>query len=280
MVGIGIGTRERHRHVLGRFSSARRFLEEADARSEGVRHRGGVPSLAQDALVLAIDPATGKIWNHARFTVPCALLVELAREGRLDVSGTGRKTRLALRDPTPLGDPELDEALNMIGSGIFGHKATCLADVVPRTDQLAERLVRDGVLEQEEHRRLGMFTVRRYRPTAAAGRDALVAQVGSAMLGESVPDERTALLISSLVDVHEKLIVPKGKGPAGRPVAGPGDRRGDPGGRTGHRLGRARGPEQQRQRHLGQLNRRRVASPCRLAWRFVAGEAPAVSVRA
>ena len=31
------------------------------------------------------------------------------------------------------------------------------------------------------------------------------------MLGESVPDERTALLISSLVDVHEKLIVPKGR---------------------------------------------------------------------
>ena len=61
----------------------------------------------------------------------------------------------------------------------------------------------------DSRRRLGMFTVRRYRPTPSAGRDELVARLRSALLGESVPDERTALLVSVLVGVHWKLFVPK-----------------------------------------------------------------------
>ena len=62
---------------------------------------------------------------------------------------------------------------------------------------------------EETHRRLGLFTVRRYHPTPAAGRDELVARLRSALLGEAIPDERTALLISALMGVHLKLFVPR-----------------------------------------------------------------------
>jgi hypothetical protein len=114
-----------------------------------------------------------------------------------------------VRDPTPLGDPELDDALTVVGTGVVGHKVTRLADAVPKTHQLLRRLVAQEVLTEQSHRRLGMFTVRRYHPTPAAGRDELASRLRSALLGEAVPDERTALLASVLVDVHWKLFVPR-----------------------------------------------------------------------
>jgi hypothetical protein len=195
---------------VDRLRKARRFLEKSEASRASIPDRAA-PSLARDAVIAAIDPDSGKIWNNAAFAVPAALLVELAREGRLDVSGTGRKARVTLRDATPLGDPELDDALMAIGSGVFGQKVTRLVDVVPKTHQLVARLVDDGLIVEESRRRLGMFTVRRYRPAPSAGRDELVARLRSALLGESIPDERTALLISVLIDVHDKLFVPRNR---------------------------------------------------------------------
>ena len=194
--------------MADRLRKARHFLEETEASRASVPDRGA-PSLAQDAVVAAIDPDTGKIWNDASFAVPGALLVELVREGRLQVSGTGKKARATVRDPAPLGDPELDDALTVVGSGVVGQKVTRLVGAVPKSHQLVQRLVAEGVIVEESHRRLGMFTTRRYQPAPAAGRDELVARIRSALLGESVPDERTALLISVLVGVHTKLFVPK-----------------------------------------------------------------------
>lgn len=194
--------------MADRLRKARRVLQDAETARATVPPRS-VPSLARDALVLALNPRTGKIWNDASFTVPTALLVELTHEGRLSVSGTGKKVRATVRDPAPLGDPELDDALTVVGSGMFGQKVTRLVDVVPSTPQLLRRLVADGVLTVESRRLLGVIPVRRYRPTPAADRDRLVASLRSALMGESIPDERTALLIAVLVDVHWKLFVPR-----------------------------------------------------------------------
>ncbi|WP_432478210.1 GOLPH3/VPS74 family protein [Nocardioides sp. GXQ0305] len=194
--------------MVERLRKARRFVTEAEAARESVPDRAA-PSLATDAVIAALNPDDGKIWNNAAFAVPGALLVELAHEGRLEVSGTGKKARATLRDATPLGDPELDDALTVVGSGVLGHKVTRLVGGVPHTDQLVRRLVADGILVEESQRRLGMFTVRRYQPGPSAHREQLVARLRSALLGESVPDRRTAMLIAVLVDVHPKLFVPR-----------------------------------------------------------------------
>jgi hypothetical protein len=191
----------------GRVGKAIAFLQEVEEAYDAAPARE-VPSLAREVLIAAIDPSTGKIWNDARYSVPAAVLLELAHEGRLDVTGTGRKTRLTLRDPAPLGDPELDDAMLTIGANLLGSKATRLVGCVPQTEELLRRLVKDGLVLEETRQRFG-FTVRRYRPAPAAGRDAIVARVGAVLLGESIPDARTALLVASFVDVHAKLFVPR-----------------------------------------------------------------------
>ena len=172
--------------------------------------RGVVP-LAQQALLAAINPATGKRWNsNARYVVAAGLLLELAHEGRITVSGTGRKARYTVLDSAPLGSPELDSALSGLDAGGVGRTVARNVVLLPTDNQLAKRLVTEGLLVEETGRMLAVFPTRRLRPTPAAGRDELIARVRAALLGESAPDDRTALLIAALgLGTPTKLFVPK-----------------------------------------------------------------------
>lgn len=204
--------RRRHRLLVAlmpeRVGRAIQFLVEAEEAHSSPPVRA-IPSIAQEALIAAMVPETGKIWNTARYSVRAALLVELSAEGRLEVTGTGKKTRISVRDAAPLGVRELDDAMLTIGAGFFGSKATRYVNAVPSSHELLRRLVEGGLVVEEVGTRLGMFTVRRYRPTPAAGREEIVARISAALLGEAIPDERTTLLVASLVDVPTKLFVPK-----------------------------------------------------------------------
>lgn len=182
-----------------RLRRARRVLEEAEASQTSVAPRAE-RSLARDAVLAVLEPDTGRlrIDNSFDLVVAGAVLVELVHVGRLEVSGTGRTMGVTVRDPAPLGDPELDDALLTIATGVLGSRVRRLLPFLSQPSQLVSRLVSAGVLVEESHRRLAMFTVRRYRPTPAAGHDELLAALRSALLGESIPDERTALLVSLL----------------------------------------------------------------------------------
>ena len=203
----------RHRLLLRllpqRVGGAISFMKEAEEAYETAPRRE-VPSLARDLVIATIDPVTGKIWNNARYAVPTAVLLELVHEGRLDVTVTGRKRKvhLALREATPLGNAELDEAMLTIGAGMLGRRLTVLLSSMPETSHILRPLIEEGLVVEETHRRLGV-TTRRYRTTPSSGREEIVARIRSALLGESIPDDRTALLISSLVDVHSKVFVDK-----------------------------------------------------------------------
>ncbi len=183
--------------MFGRLSKARRHAHQTDERRSPVPDRAA-PSLARDVVVALIDPGSGKLWDNVRPLVAAALLVELAHEGRLEVSGTGKKVRVTVRDPAPSGDEELDDALLTVGSGAFGQKVVTLVGFLPDESEILRRLVAAGVVVEEPRRVLGVVPLRRYRTTPSAGREELVARVRSALLGESVPDERTALLVSVL----------------------------------------------------------------------------------
>ena len=76
--------------MVERLRKARRFVEEAEAARDAVPGRAA-PSLAQDAVVAALNPDDGKIWNNAAFAVPAALLVEAEAPAgltRLDPAAT------------------------------------------------------------------------------------------------------------------------------------------------------------------------------------------------
>jgi len=160
----------------------------------------------------ALDPEKGTLWHHADFTIAAAILAELAREDRIGATGSGKKARVTLHDATPLGDDVLDDALATIGSAVFGDKVTTLAGFLPDSLQVLRQLAAAGAVTEREHRVLGLVPTRRYLPTPVADRDRLVAAVRSALLGESVPDDRTALLVAALsVAIPFRRFVPRAR---------------------------------------------------------------------
>lgn len=168
------------------------------------------PSLAHEALLVCIDPVTGKLWEHTRHIWDSALLIELAHEGRLEVTGFGKGTRQTVLDTSPLGDPILDKAVIRLETLRPGRKTMGQLMFLPRHEDLVERLVAQELLIEEQHKTLGIFKRRRLHPTAAAGRDELVARLRGVLLGEETQDERTALLLAALdVGMPPRFLVPR-----------------------------------------------------------------------
>lgn len=111
-----------------------------------------MPSLPEDLVILAVGakprggPNNGKLPWRFRYGMRGAVLVALALAGRVEVADG----QIIVRDPAPLGDPNLDEAL----AGLAALRS------VPVTDWMAEspegfvtayfeRLEAAGVLRSE-----------------------------------------------------------------------------------------------------------------------------------
>lgn len=198
--------------MLGRLRKAKRSAAEIEESYPTVPRRSS-SSLVRDALIVMLDPERGRTGTFDDLVVAGAVLVELAREGRLAVAGAGRQVRVTVRDATPVGDEDLDEALLSVRSGILGNKVSRLIHLLPPgTTEVLGRLVEDGLVVEETRSRLGMFTVHRHYPAPAAGRDELVGSLRRVLLGEAVPDERTALLATILAaGLSLRALVPAGR---------------------------------------------------------------------
>lgn len=111
-----------------------------------------MPSLPEDLVILAVGakprggPDNGKLPSRLRYGMRGAVLVALALAGRVEV-GDGQ---IIVRNPAPLGDPNLDEAL----AGLAAVRAVPVADWmadIPAGWATAyfERLEAAGVLRSE-----------------------------------------------------------------------------------------------------------------------------------
>lgn len=169
--------------------------------------------IAEDLLLLLTDDATGKLavpGGEADIALGGANLVELALLERVDVTGEadgGRTGRLVVRDPSPIGDPVLESALEVIGQR-QGKKPSAAISPLSKhlRDTLFERLVDRGILRAERGRILGVFPTRSW-PAQDASHEAEVRRlVTQSLVQGTTPDPRTAALISLL---HALKAVPK-----------------------------------------------------------------------
>jgi Golgi phosphoprotein 3 (GPP34) len=111
-----------------------------------------MPSLPEDLVILAVGakprcgPYNGKLPLRFRYGLRGAMLAALALAGRVEVADG----QIIVRDPAPLGDPNLDEAL----AGLTALRAVPVADWMADnrvgflTDYF-ERLETAGVLSSE-----------------------------------------------------------------------------------------------------------------------------------
>ncbi|QWF84658.1 GOLPH3/VPS74 family protein [Amycolatopsis sp. CA-230715] len=161
--------------------------------------------LAHDLLLLLLDDESGKLspsMSAPDKALAGAVLIELALNGAIDVGGeqdTVKPGRIKVLDGKVPAHPVLRSAAEIVRAN-EGRKPDQVLGPISRglREELAEELVRDGILRRQEKRVLGLFPVERLPAADSAHEDALRADLVAVLTEERRPDERTGPLISLL----------------------------------------------------------------------------------
>ena len=157
-------------------------------------------TLAEELLILALQDDSGTVsWSRKttiRYGLGGALLMELALQDRIRCLGG----TIELVDPSPTGDEVLDSALRTIrGSDRLRDARYWVGQLGSRTgltDQLARRLVAQGILHEQDRTLLRVFHDCRYPTTDPRPESRLRCRIRDVALGDAEPDTRTLLLLS------------------------------------------------------------------------------------
>jgi hypothetical protein len=175
--------------------------------------------LAEDLLLLAYDPATGRqrssVSAQLAPAIGGALLVELALRDRLRI-----EVDVPRASSRPTGDPLLDEVARQLREGPRRRKLKGWVSKVgttARRDQVRGRLVAAGRLIAEEQRILGLYTRTRVTLTATSEAERLAEAVRAVLQGSRTSDERLTVLAALVggTAILDKL-VPAGERRAAR----------------------------------------------------------------
>jgi len=161
--------------------------------------------LAEDLLLLVTDDASGKL-SMPGAEVDAGLgganMLELTLRNKVDVTGEqdqGRRGRIIVRDPSPVGDEVLDTALQILIARQGSKPSAAIRPLAKNIRPvLYQRLTASGVLRAEQGRALGIFPTRTW-PAQDPSHEAETRQlVTQALTQPTAPDERTAALIALL----------------------------------------------------------------------------------
>ncbi|GAA4054283.1 GOLPH3/VPS74 family protein [Nonomuraea soli] len=154
-------------------------------------------TIAEELLLLAHSEEAGKQLvdsTSLNLALGGALLAELALGERIDLEGR----HVVVKDPTPLGDGELDRALARIVEETKPRKPDWWVNKLHAgklRDRLLTRLADAGVLTEQQGKVLGIFPSKRW-PEADGTVEAGVRERIASALGGSDPDPRTAVLVA------------------------------------------------------------------------------------
>ncbi|WP_433161101.1 GOLPH3/VPS74 family protein [Kribbella sp. CA-247076] len=169
--------------------------------------------IAEDLLLLLYDDESGKPIAGSPgldYALAGAVLIELTLLGKLDVAGEGeqvKRGRLKVLDPSPTGDPVLDERLAYVADKPGKRPKDQLGRLSKKLrDQLLARLAERGVLEADENKVLGIFPVTRWPAKDARHEAEVRAALESVLKVGTTPNERTGALIALLSALN---VVPK-----------------------------------------------------------------------
>jgi len=157
--------------------------------------------LHEEVLLLALHDEKGTLMSGmVGLALGGAGLAELLLEGRLRlVEGSRKRVFVEVADPTPLGDPLLDEWLERVATAKRRAVASAWVSRFGSTRRLrhraAERLVEMRLLTREEGRLLGIFPRTTYPTANPAPERRLVAALRDAVAGAGEVDPRLALLV-------------------------------------------------------------------------------------
>ena len=173
-------------------------------------------TLPEEVVLLVLDEESGALLPIPQRTLDSALaggaLMELALQDRVDSD----LESLWVVDPTPVGEPYLDDLLRQLSESKGKHDPeTWIQRLSEDSGSIQEaalrRLVERGVLREEEKRFLWVFESRRYPMIDGKEEREVKLRIMGVLFSEEIPDPRDVALIS-LVDacrLFEEILGPR-----------------------------------------------------------------------
>ncbi|MQA85296.1 MAG: GPP34 family phosphoprotein [Streptosporangiales bacterium] len=165
-------------------------------------------TLPEELLLIVLDDVAGSVRAGRPaldFGLAGGQLLELALASRIDVVDK----KVAVVDPRPVGDPDIDRALERIATSKRQRKPQDWVQALhkPLRAGYSDRLVKQGMVRLENRRVLGIFPVRRFPAVDAAVETETRGRLRSVLVEGADPDPRTAALVSLLraADMVKKL---------------------------------------------------------------------------
>ncbi|MCY3810478.1 MAG: GPP34 family phosphoprotein [Gammaproteobacteria bacterium] len=155
---------------------------------------------AEEVMLLLLHDENGRFERVPDWSLGYALgggvLMDLALENRIDTD----LDNLILVDDTPLGDSLLDPTLADIAAAEDKRDARFWVErTAGRADEIREealaRLVKSGILEEQEDRFLWVFRSRRYPVVDGRAEREVKLRIMEVLFSDEIPDPRDVVII-------------------------------------------------------------------------------------
>ena len=156
---------------------------------------------AEEIMLLMLDDKGGKFADVPKlplhYALAGAVLMDLALERRIDTD----PERLAVIDPSPLGDDLLDPVLaRIVRSTETRDTHYWIEETLRYTSAIRERslarLIERGILRQEDDRFLWWFQTRRYPIIDDRTMQEVKLRIMGVLFSDEIPDVRDIVIIS------------------------------------------------------------------------------------
>ena len=159
--------------------------------------------LHEAIMLLVLKDKEGTIFSGVNYSyaIGGAVLAELMLNQRLSVEESRKKSYAIIQDPTPMGEPLIDECLDKV---VQAKKRQQLATWVSRfarvkslKRRMAERLIEKGILHEEEDKVMLIFTRKIYPEFNPEPERKLIQRLEQAIFTDKPDiDTRTVVLLS------------------------------------------------------------------------------------
>lgn len=175
-----------------------------------------VTTLAEDLLLMLIDPASGRVIVRDRVAVSVALggaiLLDLSLQDKLDSD----RNAIWVVDDSPTGDGVNDTVLSWIAQEesrqaistwvyrLYGHAHDMRA-------RLLISLVRKQIVRSERRRVLRLFSVQRYKPENANVEEELKQRIREVLFSTDIPSPHDVCLVSlaNSAGLLDRILLPE-----------------------------------------------------------------------
>ncbi len=159
--------------------------------------------LHEEILLLALRDEEGTIASGTmyQYAIGAALLAELLLGKRIEVEQSGKRKLVNLVNPTPLGEPLIDECLGKVSSAkrraALQTWVSRFAGVKNLKHRVAQQLCRRGILRADEDKVLLLFTRKIYPEVNPGPERELIERLRRAIFTDTRDiDPRTVVLLS------------------------------------------------------------------------------------